>query len=402
MTAVRSMGKPRVMIVTAGPAQTPVILKAKALGCEVLVTDINAGAPALALADRSVIVDASDRNELLRVASQFRPQAILTEQTDVAVASVAFVAARLGLPGIGHEAAIRATDKWQLREACRRAGLTGPRYRLAMSVEEAIAAAQEIGLPVILKPTDNQASRGVTKVNEPSDLPSAALRALAASRSRRIIVEELLFGPECSVESFVCNDRVRVLAIGEKTMCKPPYSYGLRQIYPATFPAATLDEIRRLNEIVIRTVGISMGFSHAEMIVTSEGVRLIEIAARGCGVRVATQLLPRMSGIDLLALRLRQAMGEAVTIPETSEDHAGMFRFFELPEGTIHRIEGISKAAALDGVIHLEFGTPLGSRVVTPVNADERPGFVLAVAPTRSEVIALTEDVMTLVNIEVA
>lgn len=95
-------------------------------------------------------------------------------------------------------------------------------------------------------------------------------------------------------------------------------------------------------------------------------------------------------------------MGEAVVIPETSEDQAGMFRFFELPEGTIHRIEGISRAAALDGVIHLEFGTPLGSRVVTPVNADERPGFVLAVAPTRSDVIALTEKVMSLVNIEVA
>jgi biotin carboxylase len=185
-------------------------------------------------------------------------------------------------------------------------------------------------------------------------------------------------------------------------MCKPPYSYGLRQVYPAAFPEATLDEIRRLNERVVRTVGITMGFSHAEMIVTGEGVRIIEIAARGCGVRVATQLLPRMMGIDLLALRLRQALGEAVTFPESSETQAGMFRFFELPEGTIHRIEGISRAAALDGVIHLEFATPLGGRVVTPVDADERPGFVLAVAPTRSEVMALTERAMSLVDIEVA
>ena len=111
------------MVVTAGPAQASVILKAKALGCEVLATDINTGAPGLALANCSAIVDASDQNELLRVASQFAPQAIVTEQTDAAVASVAFVAEQLDLPGIGYEAAVRATDKWHMREACRRAAV---------------------------------------------------------------------------------------------------------------------------------------------------------------------------------------------------------------------------------------------------------------------------------------
>jgi len=400
MTAVAKRNKPRIMIVTAGPAQAPLILKAKTLG-EVLVTDFNAGAPALALADRAVIVDSANPDEILRVAKEFEPQAIVTEQTDVAVASVAFAAERLGLPGIGQQAALRATDKWHLREACRKAGIAEPRCRLAQSVDEAIAASQEICLPVILKPADNQASRGVTKVYDHSRLQAAARNALAASRSSRIVVEELLLGSECSVESFVSNGRVRVLAIGEKTMCKPPHSYGLRQVYPAAFPEATLAEIQRLNETVIRTAGISMGFSHAEMIVTNDGVRLIEIAARGCGVRVATQLLPRMCGVDLLDIRLRQAMGETVSIPDTN-DQAGMFRFFELPEGTVHRIEGIDKAASLDGVIHLEFRVPLGGRVVTPVNADERPGFVLAVAPTRADVIALTEKVMNIVNIEVA
>ena len=78
-----------------------------------------------------------------------------------------------------------------------------------------------------------------------------------------------------------------------------------------------------------------------------------------------------------------------------------MFRFFELPEGTVHRINGMDEAAALDGIIHLEFGTPLGGRIVAPVSADERPGCVLAVAPTRSDVIALMEQAMNLIHIEV-
>jgi biotin carboxylase len=401
MAAVSKGRKPRVMVVTAGAAQSTLVLKAKDLGCEVLATDINGAAPALTLADRSVVVDAADRFALLDVASGFQLQAILTEQTDIAVASVAFVAAELGLPGISPAAAVKATDKWQLREACRHAAVNGPCYRLAVSADEAIAAAREIGLPVIVKPADNQGSRGVTKVFDLCNLRLAAVRALAASRSGRILVEELLVGAECSVESFICGDGVHVLAIGERTTCEPPYSYGLQQIYPATFPDETLDDIRRLNEAVVRAVGISMGFSHAEMIVTADGVRIIEIAARGCGARVATQLLPRMSGIDLLGLRLRQAMGEDVSIPEASEGKAGMFRFFQLPEGTVRSIEGITMAAALEGVLHLEVGPPVGSRVFTPVDAGDRPGFVLAVARTRPDVIALTEKAMGLVKIEV-
>src|SRR5262245_38475553 len=120
--------RPRVMIVAAGSAQVALILKATELGFEVLATDISDAAPALAFADRSAIADSSDRHELLRVASDFQPHAIVTEQTDIAVASSAFVAARLGLPGIDHGAAVRATDKWHFREACRRAAIAGPRY----------------------------------------------------------------------------------------------------------------------------------------------------------------------------------------------------------------------------------------------------------------------------------
>jgi formate-dependent phosphoribosylglycinamide formyltransferase (GAR transformylase) len=90
------------MIVTGSQQhQRPLVQKAKALGHEVLVTDRRPDAPVLVLADHAVVADATRREDILRVASQFRPHAILGEQTDIAVPAVAFVAERLGLPGIG-------------------------------------------------------------------------------------------------------------------------------------------------------------------------------------------------------------------------------------------------------------------------------------------------------------
>lgn len=393
--------KPRVMVVTAGRHQAPVILKAKELGYEVLATDGDPGAPGLALADHAVVADALNASELLRIAQAFRPQAIVTEQTDVAVPAVAAVAEQLGRPGIGADCATRATDKWAMRQACRHAGIPAPEYRLGTSIGEITAAAYEIGLPVVVKPSDNQASRGVTKILDALDLPAAAARALAASRSGRVLVEECMSGAELSVESFIRGDIVDILGISEKTKCAPPHAFDLELIYPGAYAADVLAEIRALNTMVIRAIGLKMGFAHAEMIITPKGVRLIEIAARGCGARIATDLLPRLTGVDLLAARLRQALGESVDIPEVRQYLVGILRFFQFPPGTVRHIKGLQKAARQPGVIYLDFTPVVGTTLLAPESGDQRPGFVLGAAPTRAKACALADKVVHLLEVDV-
>jgi biotin carboxylase len=394
------MSQQRVMFVTASRHQSPIILKAKAMGYEVLATDSQADAPALALADHAAVVDATSARDLRRIATEFRPNAILSEQTDVAVPAVAYVAEQLGLPGVGFQTAVRATDKWEMREACRRAGLSAPAYRQVKSAEEAIAAARDIGLPVVVKPVDSQSSRGVTKVMDIAAVRSAAERALAASRSRRMLVEEMMMGPESSIESFVIGETVHVLGICDKVKCAPPYSFDLQLIYPAAFPPDVHAAIKELNANVIRAIGIRMGFVHAEVMVTAQGIRLIEIAARGCGARVATNLLPELTGVDLLALRLQQALGEEIAMPRIRADRHGILRFFDIPAGTVRRVDGLREAAAQPGIIHLEFGPKPGIRFERPVSGDGRPGFFMAVAGSRAEVVAIADRVTSLVEVE--
>jgi biotin carboxylase len=346
------------------------------------------------------VVDAASCEDLFRIACEFQPHAIVSEQTDVAVPGVAHVAERLGLPGIGFETALRATDKWRMREACRGAGLPTPKYRLATSAASAVEAALAIGLPVVVKPNDSQSSRGVTKVTDIAAVPAAAAAAMAASRSGRVLVEECMVGRESSIESFVIGDAVHVLGICEKVKCAPPYSFDLQLIYPAAFPPGVMDEIKKLNSGVIRAIGIRSGFSHAEMMVTAQGVRLIEIAARGCGARVATDLLPALTGVDLLALRLRQALGEQVEMPHLRDDRFGILRFFELPSGTVRQVSGLHEAAALEGVVHLEFAPTVGTRLERLISGDQRPGFVLATAASRAQAIAIADEVTRFIAVD--
>ena len=146
-----------------------------------------------------------------------------------------------------------------------------------------MAAAEEIGYPVVLKPVDGQASRGVFKVWRREELLAHFDRTASLTRQPYTLVEEVMVGPVTSAESFVRQGEIRIYGVCVKTKCAPPHSYDRRLVYPGRFPDRVHAEIREMNERVIRAIGIRMGITHAEYVVTAAGVRLLEIAAWGCG-----------------------------------------------------------------------------------------------------------------------
>ena len=104
--------KPKLLhVLGGGPWQLPTVRLAKALGHRVLVSDMYRERPAYALADEHEVVDITDCEATLQLASRCRIDGIICDTTDVGVVTAAFVAERLGLPGIGHETARNFTDK---------------------------------------------------------------------------------------------------------------------------------------------------------------------------------------------------------------------------------------------------------------------------------------------------
>jgi biotin carboxylase len=391
----------QLLVLTAGSYQIPVLQRARALGLRVVATDRDANAPGLALADVAEQVDVTDRDAVLALAQRHRVDGVIAEQSDVAVRTAAFVAQGLGLPGIGVETARRATDKHAMRDACRAADVPMPAYRAVGSPEVAFAAAREIGFPVVVKPVDSQASRGVTKVTGAEQLAAAFARAVAASSSGGVLVEELLVGTEGSVESFVAAGAVTMLGFCDKVKCPPPFSYDLRLVYPGDYPPAVVRQIVELNERVVRAVGITMGLVHVEFIVTARGAQLIEVAARGCGARVATDLLPALTGVDVIGLRLRQALGEDVAAPQPRTDRAGVLQFLALAPGRIDRIADARVAGALDDVLLVHLLRGRGDVIETVESGDGRPGFVMTTGDSRAAAIAAAERAIRALDIHV-
>lgn len=119
-------------------------------------------------ADKVYYANTTDKDAVLDIARSERVAAVTTTGTDVAVSSIGYVCRELGLCGISEQAARVLTDKALMKEAFVNGGVTTAEFRRVESYEEAVAAAEELGLPghaqdrrQIRQQRDNQNNRSL-------------------------------------------------------------------------------------------------------------------------------------------------------------------------------------------------------------------------------------------------
>jgi biotin carboxylase len=219
------------------------------------------------------------------------------------VLQVAKVGAALGLPGGDPATAMRCRDKHQTRAALAAAGLPQPESRLVRGADEALAAAQQIGYPVVLKPRAQAGSLGVVRVDTPEEL--TALFAFARGTTMtgawhddvERLVEEYLDAPEVSIDSAVHDGQVLPFCVGRKGLGYPPYFEEVGHVVDGADPLLTDPDIQRTLEDIHRALGFVDGMTHVEAKVTDRGLEVIEVNAR-LGGDMIPYLGLRARGID--------------------------------------------------------------------------------------------------------
>jgi biotin carboxylase len=388
-------------ILGAGQWQLPTIRLAKSLGYRVFVTDMYTDRPGYALADDFEVIDITDRSGTLKVAEARSIDGIICDTTDVGVPTMAWVAEKLGLPGIGYETALNFTDKGRMRSITSAAGIPNPPFSVVRDIVEAARVAQRLGWPVVVKPTRNQSSRGVHVVRSPHDLDQAFNDAIKNSPSGELIVEGFLNGTEVTVESFCRSGCVHVAGISDKGHFAHRPEVASRLTYPADFSRDILTRIEHVNRSVIEALGLKTGIAHAEYMVVGQEVYLVEIAARGAGSRVYSHIVPFLAGASVPLAYLQFIAGEGMSVSQDGAERAANLAFFSLPPGRVRSIHGVEHAQALPGVqeVLLEFG--VGDVLRPPQDDRSRPGLVVVFGRTRSEVLATTESVFRIVQVHV-
>ena len=105
----------------------------------------------------------------------------------------------LGVPytGSGVLGSALALDKIRCKQVWMSVGLPTPAYRRLAKGDDVQVAAQAIGLPLIVKPSCEGSSVGISRVVEAGDLPAAL--ELAARYPGEMLMEQMVIGDELTV-----------------------------------------------------------------------------------------------------------------------------------------------------------------------------------------------------------
>jgi biotin carboxylase len=377
------------MIVGAGPFQVPGIRRAQELGYRVVANDGNPDAPGLKMADHGYHLDLKDLEGCVRIARQHAVAGVLTVAADAAIPTVAAVSAALHLPGVSLVAAQVAVDKSRMRECFDRFNVPSARWRECASLVEVEEAACKLGWPVVVKPPDNAGSRGVSLAERLEDVAPAYHRALGHSRSGTVMVEEFMPGVEISCEAFVHRGEVYVLSLSDKIRTRPPYLLDTTVLFPSDQPRNIQERACEVARMAIRATGIDAATVHMELMVTDSDVKVVEVAARGAGFRVFTDMVPWVTGVDTLEQLINLSVGKEPNFTVT-QNRAAVLRFPEVESGVVTSVSGVESARQLSGIFDLEIYVKPGDIVRPLTSGSDRVGHIITMAETRAGALAVS------------
>nr|WP_281278432.1 ATP-grasp domain-containing protein [Tessaracoccus massiliensis] len=309
--------------------------------------------------------------------------------------SVAAVCEALGLPGPSRASAYAATDKGLMAEAFNRFSVPAPRAAVCSSEEELRRAIDAWPVPFILKPVDSSGSRGVKLLHDLSGLREAFDYSMASSRDGRVIAQEYLQGQEVSVEGFVIHGRVHVVAVTDKITTGPPHFVEMGHTQPSAVGVHMLEKIQRLVVLSVQALGLDHCAVHAEMMVTSDGPRMIEIGARLGGDFITSHLVSLSTGVDMVEALVEISLGLEPQL-DRRFDRASAIRFLAALSPDIAEPRAIEELQRIPGVEAIHIESTHDQRQIR--SSVDRLGHVIVGADTRQEAEANADRVLRLIR----
>ncbi|MDR4307541.1 phosphoribosylamine--glycine ligase [Chelatococcus sambhunathii] len=319
---------------------------------------------------RPVAVD--DIQGLVRLAADEKADLVVVGPEAPLVAGLADRLSEAGIKVFGPSAAAARLEgsKAFTKALCARHDIPTAGFRHCRSKDEARAAIDAFGAPVVVKADGLAAGKGVT-VAEDLDQAYEAVEAIFAAPGAEAVVEEFMEGEEASL--FALVDGTTALPFGDAQDHKRvfdgdkgPNTGGMGAYSPAPVLSPALAE-QAMAEIVRPTVKAMaedgwpfVGFLYAGLMLTSDGPKLVEYNVR-FGDPEAEVVLPRLES-DFLDLLLAAVDGRLDGVEPAFSDRTALTVVLATKgyPGDYDRgseIRGVEAAEARDGVTVFHAGT---------------------------------------------
>src|SRR5215217_96150 len=218
------------------------------------------------------------------------------------------------LIGANYDAIARAEDRDLFRQTMDAAGLKMPRSAIATSVDEALDALGDIGLPCIVRPAFTLGGRGGGIARSEEDYRRIVARGLAASPIGQVLLDQSVLGwGEFELEVMRDhNDNVVIVCSIENVDPMGVHTGDSVTVAPQqTLTDRLYQQIRDQAIACIRAVGVETGGSNVQFAVNpqTEEILVIEMNPR---VSRSSALASKATGFPIAKIAARLAVGYAL------------------------------------------------------------------------------------------
>jgi carbamoyl-phosphate synthase large subunit len=351
--------------------------------------------------------DTSDRlyfepltfEDVMSIVEEEKPEAVIVQFGGQTPLKLAVPLARAGVRILGTpaEAIDRAEDREKFEALLEKLGLKRPRGVIAKGMQQAIAAATQLGFPVMVRPSYVLGGRAMEIVASPGDLSGYLRRAFEAvedTETPTILIDEFLQDAiEVDVDCLADGTHAVIGGLLQHVEEAGVHSGDSTMVLPAhTLPAHVLEEIRGATKALALELGVK-GLMNVQFAVRGEQVYIIEVNPR------ASRTVPFVSkaiGRPLAKIATKVMAGKTLAelgfvneiVPEHVAVKESVFPFAKLPgvdtilgpemrsTGEVMGI-GATFAEAFDKAM-LASGTrlPDGGRVFISIRDEDKAGAI--------------------------
>lgn len=329
---------------------------------------------------RRVLSDFSDESNIIAAADElhnvhaFDAVYALYEQYVVIAAKLA---ERYSLAGCPVAAAQACTDKFVMRQLFARApAKISPDFAIVNTAQDLTDFARSHAFPLIIKPTNLAKSLLVSKVSNESEMlesfsriqakQSAIYKRYAPHQKPQFLIEEFMEGTIHSVDAFV-DSTGQPFVLQEVVDYQTGHDIGYddnfhySRLLPSALPSSSIQEIRETAALGCRALGMKSTAAHVEVILTTDGPRIVEIGARNGGYR--SRMHDIANGIDITGNALRLSLGKTPIITPKRNDPFAVFELFPKTPGIFTGVAHEAELQKLPSLIDYKLKYKPGDKI---------------------------------------
>ncbi len=367
----------RLLILGCSQDECQIVETAKALGVYTISTDNHTDwddAPAKKICDEAWDISWSDIYALKEKALERKVDGVIAGYSEFRTNCAIKLSRELGTHFyIEDEDQLAVTrDKLLFKSMCRKCNVPVAKdfYITAEKKQEDL---DKIEYPVIVKPTDNAGSRGITYCNSEKDIIASIDYALSYSESKRVVVEELLQGHEVVAYYTIADGEAVFSSIFDKYARIEREGFNALMdayVYPSNRIHQYIKEHDENVKTLVKTIGLKNGVISLQGFAQPDGsIVFFELGFRlgGTSVFHYTEYFNKVNHLKMLISHSLTGNMHPECLPledATFKGNYGCTFTLLSKDGVIGSYEGGEKVAAMPNVLHTCFYHKIGTEIV--------------------------------------